>query len=140
MMEHPLMHYKFIHLNNTNIMTKKEAYLIIIVSNFGFQDYYKENRILVNGIRNLDSIVVTENFDCSKILCVCIEEAVSKTQIEIAIHRFADKLNKSGAISAYKVCSMGVPLDSSGVRFHDVYSTDDTVKQYRYVIDYVSIK
>lgn len=129
-----------INFNNDVVMDKKRDYLRIIVSNYGFQDYYKENRILINGIAELDSMVVTENFDCSKILCVCIEEPVPKTQIELTIHRFADKLNNAGVIGAYNVHPMGVPLDSSGVRFHDVYSNDNTVKQFRYVIDYVSVK
>ena len=129
-----------INFTNDYIMDKKEACLRIIVSNYGFQNYFKENRILVNGIAELNSIVVTESFDCSKILCVCLEEPVPKTQIELAIHRFADKLKNAGAIGAYNVRPMGIPFDSSGVRFHDVYSNDNTVKQFRYVIDYVSVK
>ena len=129
-----------IYFNNDVVMDKKRDYLRIIVSDCGFQDYYKENRILVNDIAELDSMVVTENFDCSKILCVCIEKPVPKTQIELAIHRFADKLNNAVAIGAYNIHPMGVPLDSSGVCFRDVYSNDNTVKQFRYVIDYVSVK
>lgn len=128
-----------IKLNNDFVMNKKNDYLRIIVSSYGFQDYYKGNRILVNGILELDSMVVRENFDCSKILCVSIEASVPKTQIELAIHRFADKLNKAGAIGAYNVHPMGVPFDSSGVRFLDVYSNDNKVKQFRYVIDHVSV-
>ena len=128
-----------INYNYDFVMEKKNDYLRIIVSSYGFQDYYRGNRILVNGILELDSMVVRENFDCSKILCVSIEEPVPKTQIELAIHRFADKLNNAGAIGMYKVHPMGIPLDSSGVRFHDVYSNDNTVKQFRYVIDYVSV-
>ena len=128
------------NFTNDFIMDKKEACLRIIVSNYGFQNYYKENRILVNGIAELDSMVVRENFNCSKILCVSIEKPVPKTQIELAIHRFADKLNNAGAIGAYNVRPMGVPLIGSGVRFHDVYSKNDTVKQFRYVIDYVCVK
>ena len=121
-------------------MDNKKACLRIIVSYFGFQVYYKENRILVHGILELDSIVVTEDFDCSKILCICIDEPIPKTQIELAIHRFAEKLKNAGAIGAYNVHPMGVPIDSSGVLFDDVYSTDDTVKQFRYVIDYVRVR
>ena len=129
-----------IKFNNDFVMDKKNDYLRIIVSSYGFQDYYKENRILVKGILELDSMVVRENFNCSKILCVSIEKPVPKTQIELAIHRFADKLNNAGAIGAYNVRPMGVPLIGSGVRFHDVYSKNDTVKQFRYVIDYVCVK
>lgn len=129
-----------INYNNDFVMNKKNDYLRIIVSSYGFQDYYNENRILVNGILELDSIVVRENFDCHKTLCVSIEESVPKTQIELAIHRFADKLNKAGAIGAYNVHPMGISLDCSEVRFYDVYSNDNTVKQFRYVIDYVSVK
>ena len=129
-----------INLNNDFIMQKKNDYLRIIVSGYDFQDYYKGNRILVNGILELDSMVVTDNYDCSKILCVSIEEPIPKTQVELCIHRFADKLNKAGAIGAYYVHPMGIPLDSCGVRFIDVYSNDNAVKQFRYVIDYVSVK
>lgn len=128
------------NFNNDFVMDMKNDYLRIIVSSYGFQDYYRGNRILVNGVLELDSMVVRENFDCSKILCVSIEEPVPKTQIELAIHRFADKLNNAGAIGAYNVHPMGVPFDSRGVRFHDVYSNDNKVKQFRYVIDYVSVR
>jgi len=121
-------------------MDNKKACLRIIVSYFGFQDYYKENRILIYGILGLNSLLVTDNFDCSKILCICIDEPIPKTQIELAIHRFAEKLKNAGAIGAYNVHPMGVPNDSSGVLFDDVYSTDDTIKQFRYVIDYARIK
>ena len=120
-------------------MDKKGKQIRIIVSVYGFNEYYKENRFVVNGISELDSMIVTENYDCSKILCVSIEEPLPKTQIGLAIHRFADKLNNAGAIGAYNVHPMGIPLDSSGARFHDVYSNDNTVKQFRYVIDYVSV-
>lgn len=121
-------------------MTKEENCLRIIVSNYDFQDYYKENRILVNGIVELDSIVVTENFDCSRILCISIEEPVPKTQIELAIHRFADKLNNAGAIGSYNIHPMRESFADGRPHFIDVLSKDDTVRQYRYAIDYVNIK
>lgn len=121
-------------------MDKKEKQIRIIVSAYGFKEHYKENRIIVNGISELDSMIVTENYDCCKTLCIRIDEPVPKTQVELALYRFADKLNKAGAISAYNVHPMGIPLDSSGVRFHDVYSNGNTVKQFRYVIDYVSVR
>ncbi len=120
-------------------MIKNESCLRIIVSAYGFEEHYKENRLVVNGISELDSMIVTENYDCSKILCIRIDEPIPKTQIELALYRFAAKLNNAGAIGMYKVHPMGIPLDSSGVRFHDVYSNDNTVKQFRYVIDYVSV-
>lgn len=112
----------------------------IIVSSHSFKKLYKENRFLVNGISELDSMIVTENYDCSKILCIRIDEPIPKTQIELALSRFADKLNNAGVIGAYKTHPMGVPLDSSGVLFFDVFSEGDTIKQFRYVIDYVSVK
>ena len=128
-----------INFTNDYIMDKKEACLRIIVSNYGFQNYYKENRILVNGIAELDSIVVTENFDCSKILCICIEEPVPKTQIELAIHRFADKLNNASAIGAYNIHPMGESFADGRPYFVDIFSKDDTVRQFRYTIDYVAV-
>ena len=121
-------------------MIKNESCLRIIVSAYGFKEHYKENRLVVNGISELDSMIVTENYDCSKILCIRIEEPIPKTQIELALYRFAAKLNNAGAICAYNIYPMGVPLDSSGVLFFDEFSEGDTIKQFRYVIDYVSVK
>lgn len=121
-------------------MDKKGKQIRIIVSVYGFNEDYKENRLVVNGISELDSMIVTENYDCSKILCIRIDEPIPKAQIELALYRFAAKLNDAGAIGAYKIHPMGVPLDSRGVLFFDVFSEGDTVKQFRYVIDYVSVK
>ena len=121
-------------------MIKNESCLRIIISVYGFKEHYKENRLIVNGITELDSLIVTENYDCSKILCIRIDEPIPKTKIELALYRFANKLNNAGAIGAYKTHPMGVPLDSRGVHFFDVFSEGNTVKQFRYVIDYVSVK
>lgn len=140
MRAHPLIFHLFINFKNFGIMNENKTNLKIIVSTYCFKENYRENRILVNGILELDSIVVTKNFDCSKILCICIDEPIPKTQIELAIHRFAEKLKNAGAIGAYNVHPMGFPIDSSGVLFNDVYSIDDTIKQFRYVIDYVRVR
>ena len=121
-------------------MIKNESCLRIIVSVNGFKEHYKENRLIVNGISELDSMIVTENYDCSKMLCVRIDEPIPKTQIELALHRFADKLNNAGAIGAYKIHPMSVPYDCGRILFFDVFSEGDSIKQFRYVIDYVSVK
>ena len=121
-------------------MIKNESCLRIIVSAYGFKEHYKENRLVVNGISELDSMIVTENYDCSKILCIRIDEPIPKTQIELALYRFAAKLNNAGAIGAYHLIPMGVPLIIDGVSFFDVLSDGDSVKQFRYYIDYVSVK
>ncbi len=122
------------------IMSERESCLGIIVSTYGFQDHYKENRFLVNGIAELDSMIVTENYDCSKMLCIHIDEPIPKNQVELALYRFADKLNNAGAIGAYHLIPMGVPLIIDGVDFFDMLSEGDTIKQFRYYIDYVSVK
>lgn len=121
-------------------MSERESCLGIIVSTYGFQDHYKENRLLVNGIAELDSMIVTENYDCSKMLCIHIDEPIPKNQVELALYRFADKLNNAGAIGAYHLIPMGVPLIIDGVDFFDMLSEGDTIKQFRYFIDYVSVK
>lgn len=112
----------------------------IIVCSHSFKEFYKENRFLVNGISELDSMIVTENYDCSKILCIRIDEPIPKTQIELALHRFAAKLNNAGAIGAYHLIPMGIPLIIDGVSFFDVFSEGNTVKQFRYIIDYVIVR
>ena len=47
-------------------MDKKGKQIRIIVSVYGFNEDYKENRLVVNGISELDSMIITENYDCSK--------------------------------------------------------------------------
>lgn len=121
-------------------MIKNESCLRIIVSTYGFKEHYKENRLVVNGISELDLMIVTENYDCSKILCIRIDGPIPKTQIELALYHFADKLYKAGAIGGYKIHPMGVPFDSRGVLFFDVFSEGDTIKQFRYAIDYAGVK
>ena len=85
-------------------------------------------------------MIVTENYDCSKMLCIHIDEPIPKNQVELALYRFADKLNNAGAIGAYRLIPMGVPLIIDGIDFFDVLSEGDTIKQFRYYIDYVSVK
>ena len=121
-------------------MIKNKNSLRIIVSDCGFQEYYKGNRILVNGIEGLDSMVVKENHDCSKIICVRIDKPIPKTLVELAIHRFADKLNYAGAFGAYNIHPMGESFTDGRPHFVDIFSIDDTVRQFRYAFDYVSVK
>lgn len=125
----------YVALKNIVIMTKNGTCLKIIVSYCGFQDYYIENRILVNGLVELDSMIVRDNFDCSKILCIKIEEPIPKSLIEHAISRFADKLNNAGVIGAYNIHPMGESFADGRPHFVDIFSNDDTVRQFRYVIE-----
>jgi len=121
-------------------MIKTGNCIRVIVSDCSFQDYFKGNRILVDGIQGLDSMTVSGRYDCSKVLCVLIDEPMPKTQIELAIHRFAERLNNVGVIGAYSIHPMGVPLVNNGVQFFDILSIGNTFKQFRYIIDYVSVK
>lgn len=131
---------KCIIIKNFIEMIKTGNCIRVIVSDCSFQDYFKGNRILVDGIQGLDSMTVSGRYDCSKVLCVHIDEPMPKTQIELAIHRFVERLNNAGVIGAYSIHPMGVPLVNNGVQFFDILSIGNTIKQFRYNIDYISVK
>ena len=85
----------------------KDNYLRIIVSNNDFKDLYIGNRILVNGLSELDSMIVTDRYNCSKILCIHIDNPIDKTELELALYRFADKLQMADVIGGYSLHPMG---------------------------------
>lgn len=118
----------------------KDKYLRIIVSNNDFEDYYIGNRILVNSLSELNAMIVTDRYNCSKILCIHINDAIDKTELELALYRFADKLKEVGAIGVYGIHPMGEFFEGSRVFFPDVLSDDEKKRQRRYVINYANTK
>lgn len=118
----------------------KNGYFRIIISNNDFKDFYIGNRILVNSLSELDTMIVNDRYNCSKILCIHIDNAIDKTELELALYRFADKLQEAGAIGDYCIHPMGESFEGSRILFPDVFSDDEKIRQRRYVINYANTK